>query len=188
MDQPANEAGLPLERYRSYLVTLARLHLDPRLQGKVDASDVVQQALLKAHQARGQYRGQSPEELVAWLRQILAHAVTDALRTYSRAKRNRGLERSLEQAVEDSSSQMESWLAAEQSSPSMQAQRNEALIRLGEALERLPALQREVLVLKHCQGWTLAQIGEHLGRTPAAVASLLRRGLKQLREHLQALG
>jgi RNA polymerase sigma-70 factor (ECF subfamily) len=90
--------------------------------------------------------------------------------------------------VEDSSSQLERWLAAEQSSPSQQALRNENMIRLGEALERLPELQREVLVLKHCRGLTLAQIGEHLGRTPAAVASLLRRGLKQLREHLQALG
>jgi hypothetical protein len=49
MDQPADATVLPLEQYRSYLITLARLNLDPRLQGKVDASDVVQQTMLKAH-------------------------------------------------------------------------------------------------------------------------------------------
>jgi DNA-directed RNA polymerase specialized sigma24 family protein len=43
---------------------------------------------------------------------------------------------------------------------------------------------REALVLKHCQDWSLAEIGRHLGRSPAAVASLLRRGLRQLRELL----
>ena len=48
----------------------------------------------------------------------------------------------------------------------------------------LPADQREVVLLKHCQGLSLADIASHLGRTPAAVAGLLRRGLQQLRETL----
>jgi RNA polymerase sigma-70 factor (ECF subfamily) len=52
---------------------------------------------------------------------------------------------------------------------------------LAEALSRLPEPQREAVILKHCQGWTLAAIAAHLDRTTAAVASLLRRGLAQLR-------
>jgi RNA polymerase sigma-70 factor (ECF subfamily) len=52
---------------------------------------------------------------------------------------------------------------------------------VAEALEQLPEAQREALVLQHWQGWTLAQIGAHLGRSPEAVAGLLKRGLKQLR-------
>ena len=69
-------------------------------------------------------------------------------------------------------------------SPSQRAERNEQLVQLAEALSRLPELQREALLLRHCQGWALADIARHLGRTRAAVASLLRRGLEQLREHL----
>jgi DNA-directed RNA polymerase specialized sigma24 family protein len=47
---------------------------------------------------------------------------------------------------------------------------------------------REVLVLKHCQGWTIPQIAERIGRTVPAVASLLRRGLEELRNRLKPGG
>jgi RNA polymerase sigma-70 factor (ECF subfamily) len=56
---------------------------------------------------------------------------------------------------------------------------------LAEQLAGLPEIQREVLLLRHCQGWSLNEIAAHLGRTRAAVASLLRRGLQQLRGHLK---
>src|SRR5437868_1228086 len=80
--------GDKLERFRAYLHLLARLHLDPRLQGKLDASDLVQQTMLQAYQALGQYRGQSSPELAAWLRQILARNLAMAMRDFARAKRD----------------------------------------------------------------------------------------------------
>jgi RNA polymerase sigma-70 factor (ECF subfamily) len=185
MTRAAQEQGVVLERFRDYLHLLARLQLDPRLQSKLDASDLVQVTLLKAHQARDQFRGQSTAEQAAWLRQILANTLANALRDLARAKRDVALERSLEGALADSSSRLEGWLIADQSSPSQQAVRNEQLLRLSEALVGLPEAMREVLLLRHCQGWSLAEISAHLGRSRAAVASLLRRGLKQLREHLR---
>jgi RNA polymerase sigma-70 factor (ECF subfamily) len=186
MTGAADEPGVALERFRSYLRLLARLHLDSRLQGKVDPSDIVQQTLLKAHQAREQFRGQSEAERAAWLRQILANTLANAVRDLGRAKRDIALERSLEAALTDSSSRLEAWLVADQSSPSQRVERNEQLLRLSEALAALPDVQREVLVMRHCQGRTLADIADHLGRTRASVASLLRRGLSQLRESLHA--
>jgi RNA polymerase sigma-70 factor, ECF subfamily len=186
MARAADEPGMALERFRDYLRLLARLQLDPRLQGKIDPSDLVQLTLLKAHQAQGQFRGRTAAEQAAWLRQILANTLANAVRDLARAKRDVALERSLEAALSDSSSRLEGWLAAEQSSPSQQAERNEQLLQLAEALAALPAVQREALVLRHCQGWALADIAAHLGRSRAAVASLLRRGLRQLRDHLHA--
>ncbi len=58
MGADSENAGAGLEQFRSCLHLLARLHLDPRLKGKLDASDIVQQTLLQAHQARDQFRGQ----------------------------------------------------------------------------------------------------------------------------------
>jgi RNA polymerase sigma-70 factor (ECF subfamily) len=184
MVNTASEQGEILERYRDYLRLLARMQLPANLQGKLDASDLVQQTLLKAFEKLEQLRGQNEAQIAAWLRQILANTLANAVRDLGRQKRNAGLERSIEAAIEHSSACLEAWLAAEQSSPSEQAQRNEQVLRLAQGLSSLPELQREVLVLRHCQGWSVEDIGKHLGRTRAAVASLLRRGLKELREFL----
>ena len=179
------ESDLDLERFRDYLRLLARLQLDPRLRGKVDPSDLVQQTLLKAYVARAQFRGTTPEQKAAWLRQILANTLANTVRDYGRARRDAALERSLEASLADSSSRLEAWLVAEQPSPSEQAQHNEQVLRLTQQLAALPELQREVLLLKHCHGWSIAEISRHIGRTPAAVASLMRRGLQRLQEQLR---
>lgn len=188
MGNQAEPSGEVLGRFREYLLLLARLHLGDQLRGKLDASDVVQQTLLEAHRKMAQFRGQSEAELAAWLRQMLACNLADALRAMGRAKRDVARERSLEAALEASSARMAGWLAAEQSTPSQQAQRHEEVLRLAEALATLPEAQRAALVLRHCQGLSLAEISERLGRSPAAVAGLLKRGLRELRAQLGERG
>lgn len=182
---PSNaDAGPLLEPFRKYLRVLAAVHLDARLRGKLDPSDVVQQTMLRACIGFDRLRGREPGVVAAWLRKILARTLADAVRDLERAKRDLDRERSLEAALDQSSARLEGWLAADQSSPSEKADRNEQLLRLADALLGLPDDTREAVVLKHCRGWTLAEIADHLGRTTAAVASLLHRGLKQLRELL----
>jgi RNA polymerase sigma-70 factor (ECF subfamily) len=180
-----NESLSPLEKFRHYLLLLARVQLGEQFRGKLDASDVVQQTLLEAHRQQALFRGQSDAERAQWLRRILAGTLADAIRALGRAKRDIARERSLEAALEHSSARIEAWLAAEQSSPSQRAERNEQAVRLAEALASLAEAQREALVLRHCQGWSLDDISRHLGRTPAAVAGLLKRGARQLRVLLQ---
>jgi len=177
-------AAEDLEPNRDYLRLLARLQLDPRLRARVDASDVVQQTFLQAHQALAGFRGSTDAELAAWLRQILARNLAHVARDHGRDRRDVGRERSLEAALDASSARLEAWLASEQSSPSQQAQRNEQLLRLAHVLAGLPEAQREALVLHYWQGWTTTEIGRRLDRSPAAVAGLLKRGLKELRAHL----
>jgi RNA polymerase sigma-70 factor (ECF subfamily) len=146
---------------------------------------VVQQTLLEAHAQRTPFRGKTAAEFVAWLRQILAHNLADAIRGFRRAKRDVAIEHSLEQAMDHSSARLEAWLVAEQSSPSQQAMRHERAVHLANALAELPEAQREALVLQHWHGRSLAEIGEQLGRTRTAVAGLLKRGIQRLRVLLQ---
>ena len=173
-----------LEPFRRYLEVLARVHLDPRLRGKLDPADVVQQTLLRACAALPDLRGRSPEAVSAWLRKILARTLADTVKHYHRDRRDVNLEHSLQADLDQSSNSLGGWLAADQTSPSHAAQRNEELLRLANALADLPEPQREVVILKHCRGQTLQQIAEHLGRTVPSVASLLRRGLEALRHRL----
>jgi RNA polymerase sigma-70 factor (ECF subfamily) len=174
------------EQFRGYLHTLARIQTDPRLARKLDASDVVQETLLRAHQCREQFRGHTAEELKAWLRRILTTTLLDAVRDLGRAKRDAGRERSLDAALDASSCRLAAFLAADQSSPSASAQKHERFLALAEALARLPDDLREAVLLKHCHGLAVAEISARLGRTPASVAGLLRRGLQQLRQLLPA--
>ncbi|HKI33190.1 MAG TPA: sigma-70 family RNA polymerase sigma factor [Gemmataceae bacterium] len=182
---PPLEADAALERFRHYLLLLARHQLGRQARGKLEPSDVVQQTLLEAHRKRQQFRGTTDAERAAWLRQILAFNLADALRHFGRDKRDAARERSLEQELEQSSMRLGSWLAADQASPSADAVRHEEAVRVAAALAQLPEANREAVVLRYYEGLSLDEISDRLGRTPPAVAGLLKRGLKQLRETLR---
>lgn len=184
MNQPVTSPDAELEGFRQYLKLLGQLQLDPRLQSKIDLSGVVQQTLLEAHQAWRQVQEQGLAQKTAWLRRILANNLADEIRKFGAAKRDIARELSLEAALEQSSMRLEMWLTSDQSSPSQAVERQEQAVRLAEALAQLPDAQREALVLQHWHGWTLAQIAQQLGRSPAAVAGLLKRGLQRLRLEL----
>jgi RNA polymerase sigma-70 factor (ECF subfamily) len=187
MDSTGDDADRGLERFRSYLLLLARVRLDPRLRAKVDASDVVQQTLLEAHRNLAQIRGRTVAEQAAWLRQILVRNPANVLRDLRRDKRDVAREQPLRAALDESASRLEAWLAAEQSSPSQQVERQERAVRLAEALTALPENQREAVVLRHWHGCSLVEIGERLGCTTAAVTGLLHRGFRKLRQQLHDL-
>jgi RNA polymerase sigma-70 factor (ECF subfamily) len=187
MTTPADDPLAPLERFRSYLLLLASRHLGGRA-GRLDASDLVQQTLLEAWRELERFRGETAGQQAAWLRQILARNLADAERAQLRAVRDVRRERSLEAELAGSSAQLAGWLAADPSAPSRRLDRDEQAVRLAEALNQLPDAQREALVLQHWHGLTLAQIGERLDRAPVAVAGLLKRGLRRLRELLGEAG
>ena len=177
-----DDLDLVPERYRSYLRLLAEAHLGHGGWPGTDPSDVVQQTLLDAHKDRDRIRGRPEAERLAWLRRLLACNLADVARALGRVKRGAGLVRSLHEALDTSSARLESWLAADHSSPSERAERNEAVLLLADALARLPEDNRRALVLRHCQGLSLAEISTAMGRTPQAIAGLLKRGLAELRK------
>jgi RNA polymerase sigma-70 factor (ECF subfamily) len=184
MDPDAAKPDPGLEQFRPYLDFLVRHQLDDRLKGKLDASGVVQQTLWEAHQGWKDFRGSSEAERAAWLRQILVRNLTDEVRKLAAGKRDLARERSLEAAVEQSSTRLAAWLAQEQSSPSQQAMWHEQMIELVAALARLPEDQRTAVELHHLEGCSLAEVGRQMQRSKEAVAGLLFRGMKRLRELL----
>jgi RNA polymerase sigma-70 factor (ECF subfamily) len=174
-----------MERFRHYLCLLARLHLDERLRGKLDPSDVVQEVLLKAHRHRDDCRGQTEAEQAAWLRQILTTTLADAARRFLQAQgRDVGREQSLDDRVAESSARLEAWLADGQSSPSEQAVRQEELLRLAAGLAVLPDEQRQAVELRHLHGLAVGEVARRMGRSRAAASGLVRRGLEALRHYL----
>src|SRR5436190_5332366 len=175
-----------LDQYRGYLRALAQIELGRRLQSKVDPSDIVQQSLLEAHQDLAALKGRTEAELVAWLRVILTRNLLNTARDFGAQKPDIRRERSLAQQVEDSSVRLDRFLASNESSPSHKVVRREDAERLATALAALPEDQRSAVILKHFHDWPLADIAEQMDRSTLAVAGLLKRGLKKLRQIMDA--
>jgi RNA polymerase sigma-70 factor (ECF subfamily) len=177
--------GRLLELYRRYLALLARVQIGQRLQGKVDASDLVQETFLEAHRHFPRFQGASEAQFVHWLRQILAAKLADLLRRYLGTQgRDVRLEREIEAAFDRSSVLLDRGLVAPQPSPSQQAARREQAVLLADALGELPDDYREVIVLRHLEGLTFPQVAERMGRSLDSVEKLWLRALGKLRQLL----
>jgi RNA polymerase sigma-70 factor (ECF subfamily) len=180
--------GKLLELYRGYLALLARVQIGRRLQGKVDAGDLVQDTFLAAHRAWGRFRGTTEAELLAWLRRILAAQIADVLRRYlGSQRRDVRLERELAAELERSSQDLDAALFAREDSPSRQVVRREVGLLLADALARLPEDYREVLILRHLEGLSFPGVAQRMGRTLDSVKKLWTRALDRLRRSLKGV-
>jgi len=177
--------GRLLESYRGYLTVLAGVQIGRRLQGKVDAADVVQEAFLGAARDFGQFRGASEAEFLGWLRQVLVSVLANLVRHYQGTqRRNVRLECRLAAELDQSSQALDRGLAAAQSSPSQQAARREQSVLLADALARLPEEWRDVLILRHLEGLTFPEVARRLGRTVDSVKKQWPKALARLRSLL----
>ena len=178
--------GRLLELYRAYLGVLARVQIGRRLQGKVDASDLVQEAFLGACRDFPQFRGTTEKEFLGWLRQILASLLANLVRHYQGTqRRDVRLERQLAQELTQSSQALDRGLVAPQSSPSQEAMHREQSVVLAEALGRLPAEWRELLILRHLEGLSFPEVARRMGRTVDSAKKLWPRALAALRQLLE---
>lgn len=181
----AAAVGRLLDGYRGYLTLLARVQIGRRLQGKADPTDVVQDAFVDALRQFPAFQGATAEALAAWLRRILAGQLAHLVRRYCGTEaRDVRLERSIEEELGSSSEWLTRGPAAAGSSPSESVARREDLARLGDALERLPADYRDVIVLRQVEGLPFGEVSRRLGRTEDSVQKLWVRALVALRKAL----
>jgi RNA polymerase sigma-70 factor (ECF subfamily) len=181
---PSDERTLWLVRHEAWLRVLARAEIDSRFQGKFDASDAVQQTLLEAWRAWDNFRGSEEPQRMAWLRQILAHQLAHLARHYAGTqKRDIAREASLDETLCRSAQRLESLIAAADS-PSAIAAGREQQLRLAEALERLPADYRQVIVLRNLEELPHEEVARRMERSPGAVRMLWLRALAALKQTL----
>lgn len=172
--------------YRTYLACLARIQVPATLRVKVDLSGIVQQTLYEAardHEA--DFATWPVVQQKTWLRRILANNLKDALRLVTAGKRAWHREQSLDAALDASSAALTNLLAHDTLTPSAHAMRAEDFETLARVLAELPESQRQAIEAIHLQGQPLAEVAEAMGRSKGAVAALLCRALKNLRERLK---
>ena len=167
--------GQLLEQHRGYLKVLAERIFEGKLQARLDASDAVQKTCLSAHKAITEFRGKTPAEFLAWLKQIHEGNVLNLLREHLAQKR--GVDREAADPVQIESLIVESV----QSTPSQRVLRDEKAVQLAAALEMLSEDQRTAVRLRYLEGWTVKDIAGLRNRSEKATTALIRRGLAKLR-------
>lgn len=176
--------GQVLEACRGYLLLIAQRELDPALQAKGGASDLVQQTFLEAQRDLSSFAGSTPEALMGWMRRLLLNNLANFRRDYRRDKRKVSREVSL--LISDSSTQGEGGLHAGTPSPSVVVMRHEQTQALERALERLPEDYRRVIHLRYREERSFEAIAELMQRSQNAVRKLWVRAIERLQETMEA--
>jgi RNA polymerase sigma-70 factor (ECF subfamily) len=174
-------------QHRRRLRHMVAMRLDWRLQARIDASDVIQDAFLQATARLDEYCRKPTLPLFLWLRLLVGERLSKLHRRHLGAQmRDAGREVSLyrEALPAASSAALAAQLLGKHTSPTQAAVRAERLLRLQEALNALDPIDREVLSLRHFEELTRAETAQVLGIEEAAAAKRYVRALKRLKEML----
>jgi RNA polymerase sigma-70 factor, ECF subfamily len=172
--------GRALEACRRYLLGVAEGELSPDLRSKGGASDLVQETFLEAQRDFGRFEGSSPEELRAWLRQVLLHNVGAFTRRY-RATGKREIAREVGFGADSSLLGIQQVPAGSTLSPSGVAIEHERALALRRAVDRLPEEYRRVVILRFEDGLSFEEIGQITDRTADAARKVWSRAMERLR-------
>ena len=175
--------GTLLERYRGYLLLEGQQRIGAKLAVQCTPSDAVQETFARAVRSFGQFGGVTEAQFTSWLRRIYENYVTDVIR---KGVRRAGIAEFGNAMVPPDGSASFIWTepATDQTTPSQHYIKGEKALRLAQVLEVLPPDQRDAIRFRHLQGWSLKQISQYMGVSESAVAGLLFRGLKNLRESM----
>jgi len=169
------------QRLYPYLLLCAREELDSDLRAKVRESDLVQQSCLEAHRDFPKFGGQSVSDLMQWLETILRSNAADLRRRFA-ATRRHGLEPAFSlddshsEQAQDAKESLQDEHAVTGSGSSVRKD-----LELDAAISRLPADYQNVILLRHRDKLSFAQIGERTERTPDAARMLWARAVQRLR-------
>jgi RNA polymerase sigma-70 factor (ECF subfamily) len=175
--------GEALEACRGYLLLVADQELAPDLRAKGSASDLVQETFLEAQRDFGRFAGQSEDELLAWLRQMLVHNLLNFTRRF-RATSKRKVGREVVLPPSSSSAAPVPGPSAPGPSPSAEAMEHERAEALERAMASLPEDYRRVILLRYQDEQTFQEIGRLMARSPNAARKLWLRAVERLQQEM----
>ena len=184
-DNSGQDASWQWSRMRPWMRIMAEQALPNFMHHRVDASDIVQQAMTEAWRCRGTYLGTTTAERMAWLRVILKRTVLrQQERLLGAQKRDMRREVSIDAVLDATSLRLERFASDPSTAPDVKAEKVEQVIQVTTALEQLSPDHRQVLMLRHFEDLSHEIIAERMDRTLAAARMLWLRALKALREKL----
>ncbi|MBM3964520.1 MAG: sigma-70 family RNA polymerase sigma factor [Planctomycetes bacterium] len=170
-----------LQRFRPFLRALAEEQLYSGLRQKIDPSDLVQQTMLQAIESQSQFRGTTDAAKASWLRAILKNVMAGIGRHFHRDRRDVSREQGMGSGGSDPS-EFGFEIAGNFSSPSHLLRQSEDRQQIEKLMSHLTHEQQQALVMRYWHDFSLEEISQKMNKSPDAVAGLLYRGMKVLRE------
>jgi RNA polymerase sigma-70 factor (ECF subfamily) len=183
----AGALGELFNRCRDRLRRMVRLRLDRRLQGRIDPSDVLQDAYLDYARHFAEWAARPTLPFFLWLRLLTGQKLVDLHRRHLGARmRDAGQEVSLYRGAlpQASSASLAAQLLGRLTSASQAAVRAETQVRVQEALNAMEPIDREILTLRHFEMLTNEEAAEVLGLRKSAASNRYIRALKRLKDVL----
>lgn len=176
-------------RHRDRLKRMLEFRMDRRLRGREDASDILQEVYIDAHQRMKHYLKRPQLSFYVWLRQLTTQRLIDVHRRHVSAdKRTVNQEVSIHRyQPAATSASMAMQLVAHLASPSRLAMHAELVTQIDQALQQMDDIDREVLALRHFEELRNSEVAEILGLKPAAASNRYIRALSRLGEILEDL-
>lgn len=177
-------------RYRSRLKRMVKFRMDRRLQGRLDASDVLQEAYLDVARRAKEYRDDHKLPVFLWLRLITGQRLMALHRQHLGAQmRDAGQEVSLHRGAlpPASSISIAAMLLGRLTSPTRAASRAEMQVRLQDVLNSMDPIDREVLTLRHFEELGNSETAQVLGITKSAASSRYIRAVMRLKKELASI-
>jgi RNA polymerase sigma-70 factor (ECF subfamily) len=177
-------------RYRGRLRQMVRLRMDRRLQGRIDPSDVLQEAQIEILRRAADYAADPRVPLFLWVRLITCQRLMALHRRHLGAQmRSAGQEIALHRGAmpQVTSVSLAEMLLGRLTSPTQAAQRAEVRVLLQETLNGMDPLDREVLTLRHFEELSNSEVAQVLGLSKTAASNRYIRALERLREILAGI-
>ena len=178
------------DRYRGRLEQMVRLRMDRRLRGRLDPSDVLQEAYIEVARRAEGFAREPTTSVYLWLRFLTAQVLVDLTRRHLGARmRDAGQEISLHRGAwpQASSASLAGMLLGRLTSPSRAAVRVEMQLGIQEALNSMDPIDREVLALRHFEQLSNAEVAQVLGLSKAAASNRYIRALRRLKAILESI-
>lgn len=170
------------------LERMVRLRLNERLRGRVDAADIVQDALLEATRRLEEYLASPPLPFFLWLRQITGEKLIDVHRRHHAQKRDAGRDVAIHASFNASASEsLAARLVGHLTSPSQAVMREEVRQQVHDALEQIDSMDREVLILRHFEQLSTSECATVLNIGASGASSRYVRALKKLQVILKQI-
>ena len=182
--------GALFAHYRDRLRQMVRLRLDPRVAGRLDASDVLQEAYLDVARRFPEYAAAPAVPFYVWLRALTGQRLIDLHRQHLGAKmRDAGQEVALYRGAlpQASSASLAQQLLAGLTSPTQAAVRAEMQLKLQEALNSMDPIDREVVVLRHFEELNNVETAAVLGIETSAASKRYLRAIRRLKAILDQI-